>query len=161
MGTVELTSTPVQNGNQTVEFTATADLNQRESAETTVLVYQIAELHFEIDDTTDALEVGSETTYTVRVVNQGNKAANNVRLQVDFPAGIRPIQVDGKPMAATSGQSVKLAELPTLAPKQHRRFTIRAKGVTPGDHRIIASLASDERNIAVKKEESTHVYSDR
>ena len=160
MGTVKLTTTPVENGNQTIEFSARSDAEKPKATQTTMLVYQVAELHFTIDDLTDSLEVGTETTYRVRVVNQGSKAARNVRLAVQFPAGIKPIQVDGV-NNPNLGQSISLPTIANLGPRQQRQFQIRARGVAPGDHRITATLASDERQIAVKKEESTHVYSDR
>ncbi len=160
MGKVQLTTTPVENGNQSIEFSARSDNGKRQAAQTTVLVYQVAELHFTIDDLTDALEVGTETTYRVRVVNQGSKAAKNVRLAVQFPAGIKPIQIDGV-NNPNLGQTVALPTIQTLGPRQQRQFQIRARGVAAGDHRVIATMASDERQIAVKKEESTHVYSDR
>ena len=160
MGKVKLTTLPMQNGNQTIEFSTRADLGQKESTQATMLVYQIAELYFDIKDETDALEVGTETVYNVRVVNQGSKAAKNVNVTVDFSGGIKPIQVDGT-TNQIAGQTVALPRIATLGPKQQKTFRIRARGITAGEHRVVASMSSDERKLAVKKEESTHVYSDQ
>jgi len=159
-GSVELTTIPVAAGDQTIDFVATADLNQRESTQVSYNAYQVAELYFEIDDVTDALEIGADTVYSIRVVNQGAKAATNVQLAVDFAGGLKPFQVDGGALPEANGQKVQMKSLPSLGPGQEKRFTIRAKAVSAGDHRVIASLSSDDRQIAIKKEEVTHVYAD-
>ena len=161
MGKVNITTTPMENGNQTIQFSATADLGQKESTQQTMLVYQVAELYFDINDEADALEIGTETVYNIRVVNRGSKAATNVRLAVEFAPGIKPIQIDGVAANGLLGQSISLPLIKTLGPRQQRVFQIRARGVTAGEHRIVASLSSDERKLAVKKEDSTHVYSDQ
>ena len=160
-GTVELVTVPAVEGEQVIEFTATADLNQRESIQTSYTSYQVSELHFEIDDVDDAIEVGGIAAYSIRIVNQGAKAAANVNLTIDFPAGLTPIEIDGQPLPQGGGQQVRLPAIVRLQPQQQQRVVIRARAVAAGEHRIVASLTSSEREGAMKKEELTQVYADK
>ena len=52
-----------------------------------VLVEGLAAIMFEVRDSEDPIEVGGETSYEIRVVNQGTKAATNVQVVVDLAAG--------------------------------------------------------------------------
>ena len=161
MGKVNLTAVPIQNGQQEIAFQARADLGQKPSTQVGTLVYQIAELYFDINDENGTLEQGAETVYTIRVVNQGAKVAKNVNVNVEFAAGIKPVQIDQQPGNQALGQSIKLPSIASLGPRQQKIFRIRAKGVAAGEHRVVASLSSDDRKSAIRKEESTTVFSDQ
>ncbi|MGI9517993.1 MAG: hypothetical protein ACR2NP_13150 [Pirellulaceae bacterium] len=160
-GTVQLTTMPVTTGQHEINVTASADLNQREQTTQTLSVQQLSELYFDIDDTADAIEVGTGTTYNVRVVNQGRIPANNVRIQVDFAQALQPVSVQGSVRNQINGQSVVLEPITALQPGQEILFTISANATAPGDHRTVVKVRSDDREAAVSKEESTHVYADR
>jgi hypothetical protein len=56
---------------------------------------------------------------------------------------------------------VVLQNIPSLQPRQEDSFMVTAKAVAAGDHRTVLSVRTDDREIAVSKEESTHIYSDR
>ena len=58
----------------------------RDSAEgeQAVLVEGITAIRRSVVDVDDPIEVGGETTYEIRVLNQGSKAATNVQLAVGF-----------------------------------------------------------------------------
>ena len=160
-GTVELTTLPVEVGNQDIVFEATADL--RLTAETTqkMAVEHLVDVYFEIDDVVDPIEVGSDTTYRLRILNQGTKVASNVQLQVEFPRGLEPTSIDGDLRHQIRGQQVTFEPIGSLAPGKEVQLSIRAKGTAPGDHRVIASIRSDGREVEVSKEDTTRVYSDR
>ena len=119
------------------------------------------DIFFEIDDVVDPIEVGSDTTYRVRIVNQGTKTATNVQLLVDLPAGITPTSVEGSITSEIRNQEILFAPIMSLNPGDEVSLRINAKGVSPGDHRIAVNLQSDGREINVTKQESTRVYSDR
>ncbi len=160
-GTVELTTVPVEVGRQDIKFQANADL--RLTAETTqeMSVEHLVDVHFEIDDVVDPIEVGTDTTYRLRILNQGTKVAGNVQLQVEFPRGLSPTDVDGDLRHQIQGQQVAFEPISSLPPGREVQLSIRARGNAPGDHRIIASIRSDGREVEVSKEETTRVYSDR
>jgi len=89
-GTVEITTVPVNVGQQNIKFEAEADLKLFASTDHDLVVEHLVDIFFDIDDAIDPIEVGSKTSYRMRVVNQGTKAAGNVQLQVDFPPGLLP-----------------------------------------------------------------------
>jgi len=160
-GTVELTTVPVEVGQQDIRFEAKADL--RLTAQTTqeMTVEHLVDVHFEIDDLVDPIEVGTDTTYRLKILNQGTKVASNVQLQVEFPNGLQPTSVDGDLRSQIQGQQVRFEPISSLPPGQQVQLSVRAKGSAPGDHRVVASIRSEGREVAISKEETTRVYSDR
>ena len=95
------------------------------------------------------------------MVNQGSKAATNVRLVVALPPGMVPLAAEGPTRDSIDGTNVIFDALPRLAPKADTTFRVRAKGQQEGDMRIRVQLIADEMRTPVTKEESTRVYSDR
>jgi uncharacterized repeat protein (TIGR01451 family) len=160
-GTVELTTLPVEVGRQDIKFEANADL--RLAADTTqqLAVEHLVDVYFEIDDLVDPIEVGTDTTYRMKIVNQGTKVASNVQLKVDFPRGLEPTSVDGDLRSQIQGQAVRFEPISSLPPGQQVQLSVRARGTAPGDLRVVASIRSDGREVAISKEETTRVYSDR
>ena len=160
-GSVELTTLPIATGQLDINVIAAADLNQRQESKHSMVVKQISELYFDIDDTADAIEIGTSTTFRVRIVNQGKIASTNVLVQVEFSSAMQPESVQGGVRHQIRGQTVVLDAIPSMQPGQEISFTVTAKAIQAGDHRTVVSVRSDDRDIAVSKEESTHVYSDR
>lgn len=160
-GSVELTTLPVDVGQQDIKFEANADL--RLSAQTTqqLSVEHLVDVFFEIDDMVDPIEVGTDTTYRMRILNQGTKVASNVQLNVEFPRGLEPTSVDGDLRSQIQGQQVRFEPISSLPPGQQVQLSVRARGTAPGDLRVVASIRSDGREVAISKEETTRVYSDR
>ena len=115
-GDVELTTMPVEAGDQPIKFEAEADLNLKTSAIQQLAVEHLIDVFFDIDDITDPIEVGAETGYKIRVVNQGTKTATNVRLQVDFPPGLQPTGVEGNLRNQIQGQKVLFESISSMRP---------------------------------------------
>jgi uncharacterized repeat protein (TIGR01451 family) len=160
-GSVQMTTLPVATGQLDIEVTAVADLNQRQQQIQSLAVQQLSELFFDSADTADAIEVGTSTNFRVRVANQGSIPASNVQVSVEFPAGLQPLSVQGGLGHEIRNQTVVLQNIPSLQPRQEVSFMVTAKAVAAGDHRTVLSVRTDDREIAVSKEESTHIYSDR
>ena len=158
---VELATVPMEVGNQDIRFEARADLNQQSATVQKLAVEHLVDVFFDIDDVVDPIEIGSETSYRIRVVNQGTKAATNVQLQVDFPNGIIPTTVEGNLPNQIQGQRVAFAPISSLGPGDQLQILVRAKGQTAGDHRVTVNLQADGRQTPVSKEETTRVYADR
>lgn len=161
VGRVELVTMPMEPGDQKIDFEANADLNQKASLSKSLFVDYLVELYCEIDDLADPIEIDGETAYRIKVVNQGLQPATNIRLNVEFPPGVQPVSVSGNISHQIQGQRVAFAPLDRLDPQQEAVVTITAKGVSEGDHRVVVSMASDDRETQVAKEESTRVYSDQ
>lgn len=160
-GTVEITTVPVNVGQQNIKFEAEADLKLFASTDHDLVVEHLVDIFFDIDDAIDPIEVGSKTSYRMRVVNQGTKAAGNVQLQVDFPPGLLPDSVDGNLRHQIKGQRVVFEPISSLPPGQEVTMSINATGKSPGDHRVVANIRADGREVAFSKEDTTRVYADR
>jgi hypothetical protein len=158
---VQLTTTPEEPGEQELEFLASADLNQKASFRQPLLVEDLMELFFEIDDIEDVIEVGSETRYRLRLTNQGTVTATNIQLVFSAEQGIRPVSVDNRLAAEVRGQDVIFAPVAQIRPGEEIVTLITAVGAAPGEHRVVARLRADQREMNVSKEESTRVYADR
>lgn len=159
--TVQLTTSPVEVGEQNIEFIATADLDQKATFRQPLLVEDLVELFFEIDDVDDVIEIGSETRYRVRLMNQGTVVATNIQLTFSAEQGIRPVSVDNRLAGEVRGQEVVFAPIAAIRPGEVLETFITASAVAPGEHRVVARLRADQREMNVSKEESTRVYADR
>jgi len=158
---VQLTTAPVEVGEQNIEFVATADLDQKVTFRQPLLVEDLVELFFEIDDVDDVIEIGSETRYRVRLMNQGTVVATNIQLTFSAEQGIRPVSVDNRLAGEVRGQEVVFAPIAAIRPGEVLETFITASAVAPGEHRVVARLRADQREMNVSKEESTRVYADR
>jgi uncharacterized repeat protein (TIGR01451 family) len=159
-GTVELVTLPVEPGEQSLRIRSTAERGATAEAEQPVVIEGIAAIHFQVADLVDPVEVGGETTYEVRVVNQGSKASSNVRLALLFPPEMRPTAAEGPTRHTIEGNRVLFEGLARLAPKAETTYRVRARGLQPGDLRVQVQLLTDEMRSPVSKEESTRVYAD-
>lgn len=162
---VTLTTMPMAPGEQPIEFQALADLNQPQVTTRTLLVEQLSELFFDIDDLQDPIEVGTNTMYVIRVENQGSQVANNVAMVVDFPAGVEPLNVESpiEYQLQRDGQASRLVFAPVanMNPRAQMVIRVEARGSREGDHRIEVRMTSAQRPTPVAKQESTKVYADR
>ncbi len=159
-GTVELVALPIESGVQTLKIATKARQGLEDRTDKQVLVEGLSALMFEVIDVKGLIEIGGETTYEIRVQNQGSKAATNVQIVAIMPAGIRPTSGQGETRHSIQGERVLFAPLPQLAPKAETTFRIQAQGVRPGDQRVRVQITSDDLQQPITKEVSTRVYAD-
>lgn len=160
VASVPVTLLPVEAGDQVIRLEASADLNARSEIENTVSVESQAELTFSIADTADPIELGSETTYEIKVRNSGSRNDTNVQVQMLLPPGIEMLGSDSD--AGTDGRGgVMFAPHGNLPAGEELVYRIRVRGVQPDTHVIKAVVTSDQSRVPVTKEESTMVYADR
>ena len=157
---VKLTAIAVEPGEQKVRLEGTANLGVQAEFEHIVKVESVPELEFSVKDTADPIEIGSDTTYDVKVVNLGTRTATGVRISAAFPPTLRPIQGGGPTDVRIEGQIALFAPLDRLAPGAEAVFRIKAKALAVGDTVIRVQITSDDKINPVTKEESTRVYSD-
>ena len=160
-GEVQLTALPIETGQQKVRVEGRGDLGLSATFEQDVVVEGLAELFFQVADQADPIEVGSQTVYEVQIVNQGSKTDTNVRIEVQFPTGLKPLGGDGPTRTRVVGQSVVCEPLARLAPKESVVYKFSAIGQQAGDQRIRVNIVSDEVRTPIAKEESTRVYTDQ
>jgi uncharacterized repeat protein (TIGR01451 family) len=159
-GSVTLTTVPVETGEQVVRIEGTAERGLTAHEEKAIMVDGVAAIFFEVVDVADPIEVGGETAYEVRVVNQGTKAATNVQVVGLLPEELTPTGADGPARYAIDGQRVLFEPLAQLAPKADTTYRIKARGRGPGDVRVRVQVVTDEIRAPITKEESTRVYAD-
>lgn len=128
----------------------------KESSQACTLWKGVAAILLETKDDPDPLQVGESTTYTIRVTNQGTADDTNVKVVAKFAKEIDPASASTG--GTISGKTVSFAPIARLAPKQSVTYTISAKAVSVGDHRLNVDLTSDILAEPVTHEESTHVY---
>lgn len=160
-GSVKLTALPIETGEQKLRVEGTGNLDLEASYEHTTNVQGLTELAFSVQDVHDPIEVGSETTYEIRVVNEGNKVATNIQIAAQLSDQLTPISGEGPSKVIVEGQQVFMDVIERLAPRDEAVFRITARGTGAGDHVIAVQLQSDEVPTAVVKQESTKVYADR
>jgi uncharacterized repeat protein (TIGR01451 family) len=160
-GEVTVTALPIETGQQKLRVEGRGDLGLSAAYDQQVTVEGLAELFFQVADTADPIEVGSQTEYEIRLINQGSKTDTNVRVTARLPFELKPISGEGPARVQIQGQDVIFEPLARLAPKDSAVFKVRAEGKAQGDHRISVSVVSDEVPTPVTKEESTRVYVDQ
>jgi uncharacterized repeat protein (TIGR01451 family) len=116
----------------------------------------VAAILLEKSDDPDPIGVGEQTTYTVRVTNQGFADDNNVHVVVTIAPELVPVSATGD--GVISGQTVTFPVVPRLPAKEAVTYRIVAKGVKTGDGRTRFELNSEMLQSPVVAEESTHVY---
>lgn len=160
-GDVHLTVLPIEPGNHKLKADGHAELGLQHTCEHEVVVEGLAAPAFSVTDGADPIEVGSGTTYEIRVHNRGSKADSDVRIVAELPPGMMPTAGDGPVPATVQGQQVVFSPLARLAPDEEAIFKIHATGQTVGDHLIRVQLQSAEVRVPVTKEEITRVYTDQ
>ena len=160
-GSVQLTALPIETGEQKLRVEGTANMNLAAKFEHITNVQALTELAFTVRDIHDPIEVGSETIYEIRIVNNGNTIATNVQVAAEMHEQLTPLKGEGPTKVIVEGQRVFMEPLPRIAPRDEVVYRISARGVGAGDHVIAVQLVSDESPTPVTKEESTKVYADQ
>ena len=157
-GTVTLTTLPVKPGDAKLLIRSKAQENLADEREEVVEIDGIAAVSFQLSDASDPIEVNGQTTYEVRVTNQGTKAASNVQLVALLPAEMKGVSADGPARYRIEGQRVVFEPLRQLPAKGETIYKLTAQALQPGDLRLQVQLSSDEIRDPITKEESTRVY---
>jgi len=160
-GNVVLSVVPMAVGKQkiTIEGSAKPELTAKQEA--TVEVDGVVALFFEVADVEDPVEVGGQTTYEIRIVNQGTKTATNLEVVAVLPDELQAVDADGPTRHVIDGGRVLFDPMPKLAPKADTTYHVRVQASRAGDLRFRVQVRAAELSAPVTKEESTRVYSDQ
>lgn len=159
-GMVELTTMPVSAGNHTLVVEGVAERGVGDKLEQPVVVEGVAAILFEVVDVDDPIEVGGQTSYEIRVTNQGSKAATNVQLAALLPPEMKALDAEGPARHQLDERRVIFDPLPRLAPKADATFRVRVQALAAADARVHVQVRTDEMQSEVTKEESTQIYAD-
>jgi uncharacterized repeat protein (TIGR01451 family) len=112
----------------------------------------------EVLDVTDPVEVGNEETYIITVTNQGSLADSNIAITCILEDAQAFVSGSGATVATQTGQVVKFAPLPTLAPKAKAEWKVVVKALTAGDIRFSVEMNTDQLGRPVNETEATNQY---
>ena len=153
--TVDVVLTTRQPGKWCNAATVVSKQGLKDSAQACTLWKGVSAVLLEVVDDPDPIQVGEETTYTIRITNQGNSDLVNINTVAQFQKEITP---ETSSEGSVTAKTVKLPTIPTLGPKQSHTYTIKAKADQIGDHRLKVILTEDQLLTPVNEEESTRVY---
>ncbi len=163
IGTVSLTALAIEPGNQSLRVEGNTSDGLSDESLQDVVVEGVAAILFQLVDVEDPIEVNGETSYEIRVLNQGSKAATNVRLVALLPRHLQAISAEGPTRhiidQPADNQRVLFDPLPQLAPKADVTYRVKVRALQAGDARLRVQLLTDDMESPVTKEESTRVYS--
>src|SRR5262249_15592293 len=113
----------------------------------------------EVVDLDDPIEVGAETTYEIRVMNQGSSPCTGLRIDAVLPQGaMELVGAEGPTSHHDQGQQVSFEPLPKLAARADALYRVKVRGLRPGDWRFTARMICDQLERPVTEQESTQVY---
>jgi uncharacterized repeat protein (TIGR01451 family) len=159
-GEVTLVAIPIEAGEHVLRTEGKAQAGLQAQDEQVMLVEGVSDISFEVHDVEDPIERGGETTYEIKVSNQGTKEATNIRIVATMPEAMEPVDAEGPARHAIEGPRVLFDTLPRLAPKSDTTYRVRVRCHEAGDMRLRVQLLSDDVTAPVTKEEGTHVYTD-
>lgn len=159
-GSVQLVTMPMHAGEQLLRVSGRSDRGIVDEIEQPLVIEGVAALNFEVIDAQDPIERGGETTYEIRVVNQGSKPASNVQVVAFLAPEMHAVAAEGPSQHVIDATRVAFEPLPRLAPKADTTYRVRVQGLQPGDLRLKVQVASDDIRNPITKEESTQVYAE-
>lgn len=114
----------------------------------------------EITDLDDPVEVGNETAYEVKILNEGSVAAKNVGLTCELPAGVRFLKGDGPGQHVAEGNMVLFQPLAQIDSGKSVTYRVHVIGTQEGNLRFRARVTSAASEEPLTFEELTRFYSD-
>jgi uncharacterized repeat protein (TIGR01451 family) len=102
--------------------------------------------------------VGLETEFCIAVQNQGFADDHDVKIVVEFPAGLQPLSASAEVNYKIDGNKVVFDAIPTLHAGRTQSFRIRAMAKEVGEARVKASVRSELLKDSVTTEEAVNVY---
>lgn len=120
----------------------------------------IAALRLETIDLRDPVPVGEETTYEIRVKNQGSAESVNVRLTAELPEEMEFVRGRGDSQISADGNQITFEPLTRLGPGELATWRIQARATSTGDVSLKLKMESDSQK-TVQEEEPTNLFDPR
>jgi uncharacterized repeat protein (TIGR01451 family) len=148
-------------GNFAIRAVAQAGPRMKVKTETIIQTDGVPGLSFALVNKDNPVEMGKETCYEIRLVNQGTTPCSNIRISTSMSEGLTPISVvssTGEVGHKINGQIVTLDPIGKLAIQGEMIIRIKAKGTQAGDQRCRVQIVCDQLKQPVIKEESTFFF---
>jgi uncharacterized repeat protein (TIGR01451 family) len=114
----------------------------------------------EVNDLDDPVEIETQTAYEIKIRNDGSKAAQNLRLACELPAGVELIGAEGPSAQIVEKGILSFRPLPELAAGSKITYRIMVSGKTAGNLRLRAKLTTNASTEPLIVEELTKFYAD-
>lgn len=147
-------------GEHTHKASAMASRGLKVDQDWVTRVEGVSAILMEVVDVEDPVEVGSGTSYEIRVNNTGSKTETDVKLVCSVPPQMEFKSAEGPVRFQQVGTEVVFEPLAKLAPRAEAVYRIHAVARTKGDARFKTQLTSTSLVEPVIKQESTRIYED-
>jgi len=154
---VTLTGDAVDSGTATLEAAAEGYCVETKQATAEVQLQGVPALVLVAYDERDPIAVGNQTTYDIKVRNQGTAAADNIELSGTLGDRLTFVEGDGQTKVSGSGGSFELEPVTRLEPGQSAGWTVTVKGDSEGYGRLDLKMTSTATKRSITEQEPTRV----
>jgi uncharacterized repeat protein (TIGR01451 family) len=156
--TIELELMPKETGEFQQQFKVVGDACAQAVIEVPTRVDGAASLVMELKDGDDPVEVGTETTFEIRVRNDGSKSAHKVAISLELPPDVDLVNVDGPTKHLFESGMLIFKPVSELAAGDSATFKVFIKGTASGTTKLRARLTSESIQKPLIVEEATQFY---
>ena len=128
-----------------------------QSRPVTIDIQGVPALQVEVIDAEDPIAVGGETTYRVRVTNEGSAPIEQVQVRGTLSQHLEALGLEDGGEIQVVGSEIELPVDGTLEPGQSREWSLRAKARSSGQGRIQLQVASVTLDHPVTEYEPTTI----
>lgn len=121
-------------------------------------VIGIPAILLEVIDLDDPIEVGSDQTYEIKVINQGSAPATNIKFVCRIESTQEFVSGTGPTSVKAEEGVIMIEPLPLLAPKAETTWRVVVRALAAGDVRFAIDLTSDQVDRPVQETEATQQY---
>ena len=118
----------------------------------------IPAIRLEVVDLKDPVQVGENTTYEIRVKNQGSAEDLNVQVEGELPPSMAFVDARGDTDVKSQGQQLQFGKIDKLAPGEIVSWYIQAKANEAGKVNFKLQVNSDASQRQVSEQEPTTLY---
>lgn len=158
---VKLECQAINPGEHHHKVSAIASRGLRVENDVVTSVKGLAAMTMEMIDLEDPVEVGTETTYEIRITNTGSMTETEVRIVCTIPDKMQFKTATGPTAHALAGNEIVFQPIAKLAPRADAIYRVTVKAVAPGVVNFKGRLTSTILQDPVMKDEPTRIYSDQ
>lgn len=128
------------------------------SAAARTLYQGIPAVLVEVVDDSDPLPIGSNTTYTITVTNQGSAADTDIVVRCGWEDAMEFVTASGATRPTQAGRDLTFGALNSLAPKDVAVWKVTLRGVKDADTRFTVTVDTHETDRPIQETEATRVF---
>jgi hypothetical protein len=122
-------------------------------------VEAVSDLKLVVNDPTGPVSTAEHALYEVQVMNRGTQAAEQVKIIVQFSAGIEPVAFEGCQAKLVPGQ-VLCQPLASLGAGEQVTLRIKAKAETAGAHQFRVEITGADEGTRLVSEGTTRFFTE-